>query len=283
MLNGLTVLLVLRTIVICPEMEDYELGQVIGYGSFSTVYKAESKMGDIVAIKIATIEEEAHADDGEDRVLAYDRRRIEREIELWKPLDHGNLCRLLDVFVCETEQKVYFVMEYAESGDLLTLLDKNTISIRAVKEYFKQMCQVVLYLHKEGLVHGDIKLENILINSNDRVKLSDFGLARKANESLYQTNCGTVEYAAPELLRGDCNDLFKADIWALGVVLYALLYHQFPFDGPNYKVLKMRILTNEPAYKEIEGAEELVELTKMFLDKQAERRPSIDSVLNDLE
>lgn len=80
--------------VICPEMENYDLGAVIGYGSFSTVYAAKHKNGQVVAIKIAEIEEEINLEDVEedvDRVLAYDRNRIQREINLWKPLDHDNL------------------------------------------------------------------------------------------------------------------------------------------------------------------------------------------------
>lgn len=266
-------------------MENYELGEVIGHGGFSTVYKARNKIGDFFAIKVAQIDEQAQKshdiEQQEDPVLVYDLPRIEREIYLWKPLDHDNLCRLIDVFLCEKEKKVYFVMEYADEGDLLTYIEGKGLSCTKVKEFFKQLCEAVFYLHEQGIVHGDVKLENILIKE-DRVKLSDFGLARRAREVVFKTNCGTVEYAAPELFKTDCVDLFKADVWALGVVLYSLLYQHFPFNGSNVKDLKTRITAEEPRYKALEGATELIELTKRLLDKKAERRPSIESILQAL-
>ena len=267
-------------------MEEYELAESIGFGSFSIVYKAKRRgeNDNFVAIKIAKIEIEHEEDHQEtcDRILVYDRKRIEREIDLWKPLNHDNLCRLLHVFIDEKEGKVSFVMEYVKDGDLLTLLSEKGLKEDKIKEIFKQLCSAVEYLHDCDLVHGDIKLENILVNG-DEIKLSDFGLARKilAGEKDSNFNCGTVEYAAPELLQNDSVEVpFKADIWSLGVVLYSLLYRRFPFDGPTPKVLKIRVLTSEPIYTEIEGNSELVKLVKKLLNKNPLNRPSIKEIIN---
>lgn len=264
-------------------MEEYELAESIGFGSFSTVYKAKklNENDKFVAIKIAKIEKERENDENEDRILVYDRKRIEREIKLWKSLDHDNLCRLLDIFIDEKEEKVSFIMEYAKDGDLLTVLSEKGWEREKVKNVFKQLCSAVEYLHDCGLIHGDIKLENILVNG-DEIKLSDFGLARRANQKDFNCNCGTVEYAAPELLQNESidGDPFKADIWSLGVALYALIYRRFPFDGPTPKVLKIRILTSEPEFEEVEGhSEELVEIVKKMLNKNPMNRPNIKEII----
>lgn len=277
-------------VTINPEMEEYELIESIGFGSFSTVYKAKMRGDDInfnnyFAIKIAKIEEhdhENHKNEKDDRVLVYDRKRIEKEIQVWKPLDHENLCRLLKVFIDEKEEKVSFVMEYAKDGDLLTILSEKSLPKETVKNFFRQLCLAVGYLHENGVIHGDIKLENILIHG-EKVKLSDFGLARRFEEGKinFHCNCGTVEYAAPELLQDDfVDDLFKADIWALGVALYALIYRRFPFDGPTPKILKIRVITSEPIFTEIDDFTELIELTKMLLEKNPKKRPNIKTILD---
>lgn len=265
-------------------MEEYELVESIGFGSFSTVYKGKRRglNDNFVAIKIAKIETD-HQEDQEtgDRILVYDRKRIEREIDLWKPLNHDNLCRLLQVLIDEKEGNVSFVMEYVKNGDLLTILSEKGLGEDKIKGIFLQLCRAVGYLHDCGLVHGDIKLENILVDG-DKIKLSDFGLARKiaCGEKDPNCNCGTVEYAAPELLQNDpVEDPFKVDIWSLGVALYALLYRRFPFDGPTPKILKIRILTSEPVYTEIDGNSELAALVKNLLKKNPSNRPSIKEII----
>ena len=277
----------------------------IGYGSFSTVYKANDReTSKLVAIKVAKIEDgelEGVGSDGDgDKILVCGRKRLEREIELWKPLDHDNLCKLLDVIVDQKQDQVSFVMEIALGGDLLNLLNEvESLNPERVLMYFRQLCDGVRYLHEKGIVHGDIKLENILLTEEGRIKLGDFGLARKSNDLIKQ-NCGTVEYAAPELLTDlltDNSDPFKSDIWSLGVTLYALMYKRFPFDAPAPKLLKARILTAEPIFRDLEECEgdegdegdegesssihwrRLVNIAKVLLQKRPEKRPSIEDIL----
>ena len=138
-------------------MDEYILGEPIGYGSFSIVYEARSrKTNETFAVKLAKIEEyerqkEMIVIDNADRVFSYDMNRIEREIELWKPLDHDNLCRLVDVFIEEKEGKVGFIMEYAQNGDLLNLLIENELPFEVIKDYFLQLCEAVKYLHEKKI------------------------------------------------------------------------------------------------------------------------------------
>ena len=177
-------------------------------------------------------------------------------------------------------------MEYAENGDLLSMLgDHNCVlSVKMIKDYFKQLCCAVHYLHGKNLIHGDIKLENIFISREETIKLGDFGLVRGSFEVLEKF--GTVEYAAPELITRETEtmvDPFKADMWALGVVLYALIFKEFPFDGTSAKIIKSKILNGEVSCclfpeeseeSEIEDKDLLLNILKRLLNKKPELRPS---------
>lgn len=281
-------------------MEDYENEDPIGFGSSSTVYKAEQKNKksnenpQVVAIKLVEIESysEKKLEENEtefttdSKILTNKLQRIEHEISLWKPLDHENLCQFLDILFLEN-QKVALVMEYADRGDLLTLMsDPNCfLTVKVIKDYFKQLCLAVHYLHCKDLIHGDIKLENVFL-CGETVKLGDFGLTRFSWEVLGEF--GTVEYAAPELLTRDTKaDPFKADMWALGVVLYTLLFKEFPFDGKNSKIIKSKILNDEISFESEESETEgldcernlLLKILERLLNKKPELRPSIQEIL----
>ncbi len=269
-------------------MEEYQLEGTIGFGSFSVVKKARHlATGKHFAVKIVTPEAGKAYHEEDDHLLVYDRHRIEREIGHWRTFEHPNLCHLRSVI--ETDGKVAFVMDFAEGGDLLQyLMSKRELDLLRIQSYFKQLCLAVQYLHDMGLVHGDIKLENILLIEVEeadpfcykKVLLSDFGLTRKPpDESL--VNCGTIEYAAPELISSDFEgclvDPFKSDIWALGVVLFALYFRKFPFDAPNSKVMKGRILHHEPDYGgHADGC--VIELLHKLLRKQPGDRPCFDEI-----
>lgn len=263
-------------------MEGYELFETpIGHGSFSTVYKAKSRLtNEIVAVKIAKIENES-LELQKPGILCYNSARIEREISMWKPLAHEHLCGLIDTFIIEKpEFMAVFVMEYAEKGDLLGLLEcpLSELSVETILEYFGQLCESVAYLHSLDIIHGDIKLENVLLTENNCVKLSDFGLSRYASSESFD-NCGSIEYAAPELIMGNVVDPFKTDIWSLGVVLYSLLYRKFPFDAQTLKLLRTRILFHEPSFDvSDEFSDNLIPLLRSLLDKNPERRPTASEI-----
>lgn len=249
-------------------MNEYTLLETIGYGSFSVVKKAlHVPSSTFFAIKIVTPEESNDSAHEGDHLLAYDRKRIKRETRIWESLKHPNICHLIRVI--EEDGKVAFVMDYAEGGDLLQALMEGKQELDACEIFF-QLCSAVLYMHNLGLVHGDIKLENILLAGGSKVLLSDFGLARHPPDDQL-INCGTIEYAAPELISAEHGeDPFKSDIWALGVVLYALVYKQLPFDGPSAKVMKARILHHEPSFGPAQ--EDVVDLLRGLLHKDPQKR-----------
>ncbi|CAH1275338.1 unnamed protein product [Diabrotica balteata] len=216
------------------ESHGYFLGKTIGTGSYATVRLAESERHDgLVAIKIVS-KFSAPAD--------YLKKFLPREIEVVKGLRHPNLIRFLQAI--ETTHRVYIVMEYAENGSLLDIIRKDGhIDETRARKWFRQLVDAVEYCHDRGVVHRDIKCENMLMNAEWNLKMSDFGFARgnlkdKSGQNiLSETFCGSYAYASPEILKGIPYQPQHADVWSMGVVLFAMVFGRLPFDDSNYKEL----------------------------------------------
>lgn len=125
-------------------------------------------------------------------------------------------------------------MEYAENGTMLDYLTtiNNSLSETEACKYFQQLASAVTYCHSKNVVHRDLKLENLLLDKFYNLKLVDFGFARKVNTSaeLSQTFCGSNAYASPEILKSIPYDPKMSDCWAIGVILFAMMYGELPFD-----------------------------------------------------
>ena len=119
-----------------------------------------------------------------------------------------------------------------------------------VQSIFTQLVGAVTYVHNLSCVHRDLKLENILLDKNENVKLCDFGFTREyeGKSSYLQTFCGTVCYSAPEMLKGEKYAGEKVDVWSLGIILYALLTGELPFDDEDDMITKHKILSSEPSF-----------------------------------
>lgn len=135
-------------------------------------------------------------------------------------------------------------MEYAANGSLLDVIRKDSvIDEPRARKWFKQLVEAVDYCHKHGVVHRDIKCENLLLNSDFEIKLSDFGFAKgnmkiiNGQVPLSETFCGSYAYASPEILKGIPYHPQHSDIWSMGVVLFAMVYGRLPFDDTNYRDL----------------------------------------------
>ncbi|KAJ8916542.1 hypothetical protein NQ315_000184 [Exocentrus adspersus] len=221
------------------ETHGYYLGKSIGTGSYATVRVAHSERHDgDVAIKIVS-KFSAPAD--------YLKKFLPREIEVVKGLRHPNLIRFLQAI--ETTHRVYIVMEYAQNGSLLDIIRKDQyIDEPRARKWFRQLTNAVEYCHDRGVVHRDIKCENMLMDLEWNVKLSDFGFAKGVPKpknggqvSLSETYCGSYAYASPEILRGIPYQPQHADVWSMGVVLYAMVFGRLPFDDSNYKELLKQV------------------------------------------
>ncbi|XP_071553136.1 testis-specific serine/threonine-protein kinase 3 [Temnothorax nylanderi] len=220
------------------ESHGYALGKTIGAGSYATVKIAKSDRHDCqVAVKIVS----KFQAPGE-----YLTKFLPREIEVVKGLKHPNLIHFLQAI--ETTHRVYIIMEYAQNGSLLDVIRRDTyIDELRSRRWFRQLLDAIDYCHEHGIVHRDVKCENLLMDYRFNVKLSDFGFARGQMKSkngewpLSTTYCGSYAYASPEILRGIPYQPQLADIWSMGVVLYAMVYGQLPFDDTNYAQLLKQI------------------------------------------
>jgi len=221
-------------------LDDYGiiLGNVIGTGNYAKVkmgYSEEYKKK--VAVKIIS------------KIRAppeYTSKFLPREIEAVKGLHHENLITFYQSI--ETSHRVYLVMQLAENGTLLDYVrDKKYLDEANAKDLFRQLISAIEYIHSKGVVHRDIKCENLLLDENYNLKLIDFGFARcdvlgtDNSVILSKTFCGSYAYASPEILRGIAYDPFMSDIWACGVVCYAMVFGRLPYDGSNVHVLLKRI------------------------------------------
>lgn len=204
---------------------------------------------------------------------------LAREIHHHRQFVHPHIARLYEVIVTET--LVWLVLEYCPGDELYNyLVQHGRLPADKVQKIFTQLVGAVSYVHQQSCVHRDLKLENILLDKHENVKLCDFGFTReyegKANH--LQTFCGTICYSAPEMLKGEKYAGEKVDVWSLGVILYALLTGELPFDDDDDAVTRNLILTAEPKYPEYIPADALT-LLKRLLSKRPLLRPSLPEIL----
>ncbi|GAP92065.1 putative ser thr protein kinase [Rosellinia necatrix] len=245
---------------------NYSLGRLIGKGSFGRVYLAHHKLtnGSKVVLK------SANKDDS----------NLAREIHHHRQFVHPHIARLYEVIV--TESLVWLVLEYCPGDELYNyLLNNGPLRVEKVQKTFSQLVGAVSYVHQQSCVHRDLKLENILLDKHENVKLVDFGFTREyeGKSNYLQTFCGTICYSAPEMLKGEKYAGEKVDVWSLGVILYALLCGELPFDDDDDNVTRTKILTEEPKYR-AHLSSDAVALIKLLLSKRPLLRPTLPEILS---
>uniref|UniRef100_A0A1A9WJ88 Protein kinase domain-containing protein n=1 Tax=Glossina brevipalpis TaxID=37001 RepID=A0A1A9WJ88_9MUSC len=168
-----------------------------------------------------------------------------REVSILKTLRHPHITRLYEVMQSET--MIYLVTEYACQGEIFDhLVENGRMKEPEAARVFTQLVSAVQYCHSKGVVHRDLKAENVLLDKDMNIKLADFGFSNRYKEGNPLTTwCGSPPYAAPEVFQGLEYDGPKADIWSLGVVLYALVCGALPFDGKTLLELKSRVVTGK--------------------------------------
>ena len=201
----------------------YLIRKTLGNGSYSKVKLAVSlnKTKSLVAVKIV------------DRNRApkdFQTKFLPRELDIWPGLRHPNIIKVFDAF--DDGRRVYMILEYAENGDVLRYIQRvGALSENLAKGWTWQLCDAVRYLHGLNITHRDLKLENLLLDKFFNVKLCDFGFVKgDCMHAMSQTYCGSKSYAAPEILKGEPYDPKKADMWAIGVILYIFVTGKMPFD-----------------------------------------------------
>ncbi|KII72594.1 Serine/threonine-protein kinase MARK2 [Thelohanellus kitauei] len=202
-------------------LPNYKIFKKVGNGNFSNVCLGMHRpTQEMVAIKIINKNMVKRKQIGD----------LTREISNLKHLNHPNIVRLYEHY--ETKNYLYIITEYVGGGELFQYLsEKGRMKENLAREKFRQILSAVNYCHERGIVHRDLKAENILIDSHNNLIIVDFGFSNRFCWSKrMHTYCGSPQYAAPELFVGNGYIGPEVDIWALGVILYAMLTATLPFN-----------------------------------------------------
>ncbi|KAJ6235187.1 protein kinase [Anaeramoeba flamelloides] len=251
---------------------EYLLGPTVGEGSFGIVRLAKHLPTQFkVAIKIISKKKFILKQKSKEQLV--------REMKILRLMNHSNVIRLFDVFTNETH--FFIVMEFVNGGELVDYLtSKQKIKAKAIKKIFVQILSGVDYCHQLQIVHRDLKLENVLIDQEMNIKIIDFGLSNFVEKGqLLKTYCGSPSYSCPEILSRRKYDGFKADVWSLGVILYALIVGKLPFNADNPMKLYKKIVTGSyliPNFVDKEAAN----LLSAMLCVDPKKRITIEQIKN---
>lgn len=252
-------------------VEDQKIGKfklikTLGKGSSAKVVKAvDTETNKVVAIKVVERSPKNIAD-----------TRIFREVLVSSLLNHPHIVKLLDFFY--NDKFFFMVFEHVEGKQLYdVVLNQGALDEETSRKYFRQIVSAVDYIHRNSIVHRDLKIENILVDEFDNIKLIDFGLSNFYDtEELLGTFCGSLYFAAPELLMGNRYVGPEVDVWSLGVILYVLLIGRVPFDDESIHQLQNKIKKCKFVFHNKVSAEAHELLLSMILASDA--RISLENV-----
>lgn len=250
-------------------LQYYRLGELIGKGAFGKVIAAVHKLtGRSVAIK--TIEKSLMAEESR-------RKKIFQEVLILSRIRDKRIIRLLEVF--ESKNHLLLVTEYANGGDLLHYTKaKGRLPEEEAKQFLREVVEGLQTVHRAGVLHRDIKLENILL-SQSHVKICDFGVSRLMQKhTLIREQCGTPAYIAPEVLGELGYEGFASDIWSLGVCVYAMVSGFLPFQGKTVSELHAAIRSGHVEMPQFFSSD-LQDLVSQLLRVSPKQRISLKSLL----
>lgn len=208
---------------------------------------------------------------------------IVNEINVLKTLSHPHIVKLHESFEIKNEGEEYIVMimEYCENGDLLLYVtNRKSCDESLLKKIIIGFLEAVQYLHHKGISHGDIKPENVLLDSNFSPKLCDFGFCNTNLIAGDDSKNGTLYYSAPELFTDGEYNTLKVDIYAIGITLYSLSELRFPFkDGDDESIVKQIIANKLSINNHINS--QLRQIVIRCTDKEPMNRPTISAILKD--
>ena len=259
----------------------YELEEVVGHGGMSTVYKAhDSLLERNVALKVL------HQQYNEDEDFV---ERFKHEARSVAQLQHPNIVTVIDRG--EEDGRQYIVFEFIDGENLKELVvRKGRLDLRDALEIAHEIARGLAFAHDHGLVHRDVKPQNVLLNGDGRAKVTDFGIARSLDVDHGVTQTGTIlgtsNYIAPEQASGQPVDA-HTDVYSLGIVLYEMLTGELPFPGESFVAIAMKhIQEPSPNVLDVRGDIPLrvAEMIDRALEKDPEHRfPTMDAFAAEIE
>ncbi len=256
----------------------YTIKKVIGKGGMATVYLAEDIFSDndLVAIKILRAD------------FVNNKSYVERfcsEVIILNKINHPNVVHFVDANQDKATKLVFYVMEYIDGESLYDIMQRSSFSTSEITKIILGVCDGLHAIHKGEFIHRDIKPDNIMIDYRGVIKIADFGIAKQLNSNRRITTkiqkVGSMCYMAPEMWLGGHIDS-TADIYALGVVIYQMVYKKLPFDGDTVRELMDQHIEEKVKYpEEIEVPVWLKELIVNCLEKDYTKRPqTVDDIIN---
>eukprot|EP00929_Paragymnodinium_shiwhaense_P069150 TRINITY_DN34884_c0_g2_i1.p1 TRINITY_DN34884_c0_g2~~TRINITY_DN34884_c0_g2_i1.p1 ORF type:complete len:667 (-),score=117.88 TRINITY_DN34884_c0_g2_i1:78-2078(-) len=254
----------------------FDKGRFLGKGGFARCYEVEDRAtGEKYAAKIIA-----------KNLLSNPatNRKFRQEVDIHKSVEHDRIVKFYDSF--EDRKYIYMILELCPNHSLHNLLNRRDgkgFPEKDARRYVYDLVLALVYLHRQRIVHRDLKVGNMMLDAQHRVKLGDFGLAARMEGKCKKRHsfCGTPNYIAPEILESAKGHSFEADVWSVGIVMYTLLFGRPPFEGADasstYKNIR-NLRYSFPALADVSPA--AVHLIRRLLVPDPSKRPRLEDVLD---
>lgn len=271
-----------RTTIMAPSTGQWALGKTIGAGSMGKVKLAKNAVsGEQVAVKIVPRQSTDEHRSQQDRERADHSKEVRtaREVAIVSLLNHPYICGMRDVV--RTNYHWYMLFEYVNGGQMLDyIISHGRLKEKQARKFARQIASALDYCHRNSIVHRDLKIENILISKTGDIKIIDFGLSNLFSPRNHlKTFCGSLYFAAPELLQAKQYTGPEVDIWSFGIVLYVLVCGKVPFDDQSMPQLHAKIKKGHVDYPPWLSAECRGLIHKM-LQTDPQQRVSLSEIMN---